>query len=163
MLDREKFLITDLLEGTHRDHWVQPRLHTAPPKPNPTSQSGVPTLPELRHSGPCPLPWAARSMPTALWGIAFPKPPAALSSQLHAVLSGPVAVPREHSSVLPLRSLWGAAAAMMPLLSLLCFAPNKPRHLSCSSYIFPSEPFTTFAAPLWTLSNSFMSFLYCGA
>jgi len=48
--------------------------------PNPTlmAESGVPALPELRHSGPCPVPWAARSMPTALWGTAFPSPPAAL-------------------------------------------------------------------------------------
>ena len=37
---------------------------------------------------PCPLPWAARSTPTALWGTAFPSPPAFLSSQLHSVLSG---------------------------------------------------------------------------
>uniref|UniRef100_A0A8B9T4B1 Calmodulin-binding domain-containing protein n=1 Tax=Anas platyrhynchos TaxID=8839 RepID=A0A8B9T4B1_ANAPL len=40
---------------------------------------------------------------------------------------------------------------------------NKPSDLSHSSYVFPSRPFTIFVALLWTLSNSFTSFLYCGA
>ena len=42
------------------------------------------------------------------------------------------------------------------------FRFNKPRYLSCSSYVFPSRPFTIFVALLWILSNYFMSSLYCG-
>ena len=120
------------LEGTRKDHQVQPRLHTAAPKPNPVSQSGAPMLHELWHSGPCLLPWAARSMPTALWDTAFPSPPAALAWQFCAIPLGPVIAPL---------LLWGAAAAMSPTLSLLCSVPNKFRALSHSSCTFPSGPF----------------------
>jgi len=48
-------------------------------------------------------------------------------------------------------------------LSLLLSRPNGPSALSRSSYVFPSRPFTIFVALLWTLSNSLMFFLYCGA
>ncbi|KAJ7408176.1 hypothetical protein WISP_122305 [Willisornis vidua] len=40
---------------------------------------------------------------------------------------------------------------------------NKPSDLSHSSHGFSSRPFTIFTAYLWTLTNSFVSFLYCGA
>ena len=46
--------------------------------------------------------------------------------------------------------------------SLLCSGLSKPRHLRCSSHILPSRLFTIFVALLWTFSNSFMPFLYCG-
>lgn len=39
---------------------------------------------------------------------------------------------------------------------------NKPRSLSHSSYVLTSRPLIIFAAILWTLASSFMSFLYCG-
>ena len=62
-----------------------------------------------------------------------------------------------------LRSLWGAAAAMMPLLSPLCSALNKCRNHNCPSHTLLSRPFTCFVALLRWLSYSFMAFLYCGA
>ena len=70
-------------------------------------------------------------------------PPDLPLMELHAIPSGPVAVTREYR-----------------LLSLLCSGPNNPRDFSCSSLVLPFRPFTIFVALLWTLSNSFMSFLY---
>lgn len=40
---------------------------------------------------------------------------------------------------------------------------NKLRDLSHSSYVLPSRPSTTFVVLFWIPSNSFMSFLCCGA
>ena len=42
------------------------------PSTNPTAQSGVPALPELRQLGAVPAALAACAMPSALWGTAFP-------------------------------------------------------------------------------------------
>ena len=53
-------------------------------------------------------------------------------------------------------------ATMIPPLSLLCSVLNKPRDLSHSSHTLPSRPFTNFAALLWMISNSSMSFSYYG-
>jgi len=61
-------------------------------------------------------------------------PPGPLLMQLHAILSGSVAVTRELSSALPRPSpdeeLQGT---MRPPLSLLCSGLSKPRDFSCSS------------------------------
>ena len=119
------------LEGTRKDHWVQPRLHTAAPKPNPVSQSGAPMLHELWHSGPCLLPWAARSMPTALWDTAFPSPPAALAWQLCTIPLGPVIAPL---------LLWGAAAAMSPTLSPTNSGPSATPHAPSPLDPFSDDP-----------------------
>ena len=67
-------------------------------------------------------------------------------TQFHAVPSGLVAVTREQSSALPLCSLWGAAAAMRPPLTLLFPERNETRNLSCSSYILTSKLFSIFIA-----------------
>lgn len=40
---------------------------------------------------------------------------------------------------------------------------NEPRNFSHSSYVMPFRPLAIFVALLWTLSNSFMFFLYHGA
>lgn len=47
-------------------------------------------------------------------------------------------------------------------LSLLYYRLNKTSDLSCSSYGFPSRPFTILVALPWRFYNSFMTFLYCG-
>jgi len=70
------------------------------------------------------------------------------SAKLHAISSGPVAVTREQSSELP---WWGAVGLHEASPQLLCSGLNKPRALSCFSYILPSRPFTVFIALLWTL------------
>ena len=51
---------------------------------------------------------------------------------------------------------------MRPPLSLLCSGLNKPRDLGCSSHTLPSRPFPIFVVLLWTVSNTFLSFLHCG-
>lgn len=54
------------LKGTHKDHRVQLLPpHRANQNPNPRSEGAIQTLPEYQHSGPCPLPRAACSMPTS--------------------------------------------------------------------------------------------------
>jgi len=58
----------------------------------------------------CPLPWAARSMPTALWCRPSPSPPAARPLTAPCCSLGPCRCHTEQSSALPLRSLWGAAS-----------------------------------------------------
>jgi len=90
------------LERTHKDHEVQLlALQRTNQKLDPVSKSTVQTRLELHHSGPCPQPWAARSMPTTLWCSPCPSPPAAPSvTQLHAVPLGPDTVTRERISVL---------------------------------------------------------------
>ena len=57
------------------------------PNPIPKSESAVQTLPELRHSGPYPMPWAGCSMPTTLWCI--PSPPAARPRATYTQLRRP--------------------------------------------------------------------------
>jgi len=80
----------------------RPSLHTRTPEIHTLSESAVQTLPELRHSGPCPLPWAGCSMPTALWCRPFPSPPAAPPlTQHHAVPLGPVAVTQSRAQGCP--------------------------------------------------------------
>lgn len=49
----------------------------------------------------------------------------------------------------------------VPDLNLL--QEKKPIYLSCSSFSFPSEPFSIFVSLLCMHSNSFRSFWYCGA
>ena len=149
LLEREKswkpvcvhLTCTEQLEWTHKDHQIQLlSLHRitqthclrAVSKHSLSSSS----------SGLCPLPWAARSMPTTLWCRPFPSPPAAPPlTQLHVVPSGPVAVTESRAQ-------------------LLCSGLNKPRHLSCSSYILSSRAFPIFTVLLWMLFNSFLSFSY---
>lgn len=61
------------LEGTHKDHRAQPpALHSTTQHPNPTSECSVQEPPELWGLWPCPLPWAACTMPAALWYRIFP-------------------------------------------------------------------------------------------
>ena len=113
-------------------------------------------------SGLCPLPWAARSMPTTLWCRPFPLPPAAPPlAQLHSVPSGPVTVRAELSAAppLPVRSCSRHEASPQ----LLCSALSMPRDLNCCTYVVYSRPFTIIVALLWMLLNSLMPFLYSGA
>jgi len=86
-----------------------------------------------------------------------PDPPL---SQLHAVPSGPVAVPRAELSTCPSATLMRKQATMRPPLGLLCSGLNKPRHLSHSSCVCLSRPCTIFVTLLWTLFNCFMSLYY---
>ena len=60
------------LEGIYEGHQVQPSPTQQHPSPNPTAESGVPVLPELRQLGAvpaalgavlCPLPSAAQPVP----------------------------------------------------------------------------------------------------
>lgn len=56
-----------MLGGLHKNHWVQLwALHVTISNPNPMSEGGVQTLPELQHMRLCPLPWAACAMITTL-------------------------------------------------------------------------------------------------
>ena len=102
------------------------------PCPPPSGADPVPN-PQL------PLPWHS-SMP-------FPR---ALSLSHRAELSA--------APPLPVRSCSHHEASPQ----LLCSALSQPRDLSHSSYILPSGLYTSFIALLWRLSNSFMSFSYCG-
>jgi len=83
-------------------------------------------------------------------------------TRLQEALLGPVAVNREQSSVLPLRYLWGAAAARRPPLSSSALDwTHKPQTSDTSHmYSLPSRQFTVFVAFFWTLSNSFVGFLF---
>lgn len=90
------------------------------------SENVVQLLLELQKLEAWPLPWRDCSSAWPSSGEeSFPdiQPDPSLS-QLHAIPSGPVS--REHCSVLPLCSLWEAAAAMRPL----CSGPSKPRELN---------------------------------
>ena len=148
------------MEETHKNHQVQSR---APPKTQTQCLRVV-----YQHSlssgssGPCLLPWGAVPCPMPSEAEPFPNPPIPPLTHFHAVPSGPVVVTESRAQrcpPLPVRSCSCHEAS----LSLLCSGPNKPRGLSCSSYLLPFKPFTIFAALLWTLSNSFTSFLYCSA
>ena len=76
--------------------------------------------------------------------------PQALSLSQRAELSA--------ASLLPVRSCSCHEASPQ----LLCSGLNRARDLSHSSYLLPSKQFTIIIALLWVLSNSFISFLYCG-
>ena len=61
----------------HKDHGVQlPAPHSTTQKSKHMSEGAVQMLFELWHWGPRPPPWAARSMPAALWHSPLPQPPA---------------------------------------------------------------------------------------
>ena len=87
-----------------------------------------------------------------------PNPPL---TQFHAVLSNSVTATQSRAQCCPsapceeLQPPWGLPSATLDLT-------NKPNDFNCSSYDLPSRPFPFFVALLWMLSNSFMSFLYCG-
>jgi len=74
---------------------------------------------------------------------------------------GPCRCHREQSSALPLCSLWGAAAAMRPPLSLPCSGLNRPRDLSCFLiYCSPSHwPYVV----VWTLVEAHAQGKVCGS
>ena len=64
-----------------------------------------------------------------------------------------------------------SAAPLLPVRScrrheasppLLCSALSTPRDLSCSSHTLLYRTFIIFVVLLWMLTNSFVSFLYCG-
>ena len=79
--------------------------HRTTQKSEHMSETVIQTLLELQHSGPCPLPCAAHSMPTALWCSSFPSPPAAPPLTAPCRSLGPCRCHTEQSSALPLRSL----------------------------------------------------------
>lgn len=66
------------------------------------------------------------------------------------------------SSVLPLRSLWWAAAIIRSPLSLPSSGLNTPRDLSWFLVPLALKPFAIFIALLWTFTNTFVCFLFCG-
>ena len=68
----------------------------------------------------------------------------------------------EISSAAPLSS-WGAVVHHEFFFQSSVSGQNKPRDLSWFLYVFPPRSFTIFLALLYTLSESLMSFLYCGA
>ena len=83
-------------------------------------------------------------------------------TQLHTISSGNVAVTESRAQrcpPLPVRSCSCHEASPQ----LLCSGPSTPKDLSCSSHTSPSRTFAFFLALLWTLSHSFMPFLYCSA
>ena len=89
----------------------------------------------------CPLPCAARSMPTALWCRPFPWPPAAPPlAQLRAVPSGPVTATKSRAQrcpTLPVRSCSHHEASPQ----LLCSSLRAPKDCSGSPYILDlSQP-----------------------
>jgi len=124
------------LEGTHKDHWVQLWApHRTTQNPTPMPKSTVKMLLALQQLKPMPTALLVQNLSlTPTWPSL---------TQLHAVLSGPVAVIREISSapLLPHEELqppWGFPSASSAL--------NKPKDLSHSSRALPSQPFTTFVA-----------------
>jgi len=61
------------MERTHKGHQVQLQaLCRTMQNSNPMLESTFQFLIELWYLGPCPLPWAARSMPTTLWRTTCP-------------------------------------------------------------------------------------------
>jgi len=70
--------------------------------------------------------------------------------------------PESRSQRCPSTSCEKLKATMRPSLSLFFSRLNKPRYLSCSSYVFIHRPFTIYIVLFWTPSNGFL-FLYCGA
>jgi len=86
-----------------------PWLLTDCPKANPMSENVVQTLPEFQHLRPCPLPWAACSMPTAplVQTLSLtPSCPSPGTAPCHSLRS--CLCHREQSSALPLHSQWGS-------------------------------------------------------
>ena len=95
-----------------------------------------------------PVPW-----PPPSGADPFPNPPLSLPwhSSMRFLWAISVTESRaQHCEELQLP--WG--------LNLLCSGLSKPRHLSHSSYILSSRPFTIFAAPLF---SSFTFFLHCSS
>ena len=145
-------LIHRIIESQSIPSWKGPTriiksnswLHKGPPKIQTVClKAPSKCLFNSSSSGLCPLPWAARSMPTTLWCRPFPSPPTAPPlTQHHAVLWGPVAVRAELSAapLLPPRSCSRHEASPQ----LLCSGPNKSRALSCCSWILFSRLFIIF-------------------
>jgi len=100
------------------------------------------------------LPWAACSSAWPPSGEELSLTPSCPSPDTAPCRSlGPCRCHTEQSSALPLRSLWGAAAAMRPPLSSSALGWANPG-TSAAPHVFPSIPFTISAALLQTLSNS---------
>jgi len=132
------------LEGTHK-------LLVSHRTTQKSNASWTPPGPVL-----CPLPLGVSSRAQAPFSkepFPNPSPDAAPCRSL-----GPCRCHREQSSALPLRSLWGAAAAIRPPLSLPCSGLSTSRDLNCFLCILPSRTFATFITLFWMLSNSFMYF-----
>jgi len=102
---------------------------------------------------PCPPPSGAD-----------PSPDHQLSLPRHSSMRFPRAVSLSRRAKLsaapplPVRSCSRHEASPQLLYSGL----NSPGDPCCSSHILPLMPLCTFVALLWTLSNSCMSFFYCG-
>ena len=116
-------------------------------------------------SGLCPLPWAACSMPTALWGRIFPRPPPAPllmqhpcheqgHPQLHQVLRASsnltLSVSGDGASTTSLGNLCQCLTTTLIVITL--FLMSKLNLLSSSFKPFPLvlSPHTL----LWSLSHS---------
>jgi len=112
------------VEGTHKDHQLQPLApHRTTQYLNPVSECGVQTLCELQHLGSWPLPWAARSVPTALWCRSFPNSHSAPPlTHPHAVPSGPFAVTESRAQCCSVRSCSCHQASPQ----LICSGLSKP-------------------------------------
>jgi len=65
--------LQNILSGRDPQGSLSSTLASTQHRPTPVAESTVPMLRALAV-GPCPLPWAACSMPTALWGRTFPQP-----------------------------------------------------------------------------------------
>jgi len=152
-------MIESKLEWTHKDHWAQlVAPHSTTWNPNPMSENGI------QHS----LNSTTGAVPTALCSPFHAHRPLGQILSLTRSCPSPDTAPccshrpslchREQSSALPLCSLWRAAAAMRPPLSSSALRWTSQG----TSHILPSGSFTIFIAFLQMLSNSFMSFLYCG-
>jgi len=121
------------LEGTHRDHWVQPHAphSTTQPQPHTWEQgSRAPWAPCYAH---CPLGQNLSITPTSF------SPDSAPHCSLRPY--------HHHQSAVLLLPVWSCSHHEASP-QLLCSGANS---LSCFSYTLPSRPFPIFIALLWIL------------
>ena len=109
----------------------------------------------LNASSLVPQPGPGPDLPTSLWWQTCPSFPSPDTAPCRSL--GPCLCHREQSSVLSLCS----PPEGLQLPQLLCSGLNKLRDLSHSSDALHSRLFNTFAALLWIVCSSFMSFLFC--
>lgn len=157
------------LEGAHKDHWIQLLAPHRTPKNQSICLRVIQMLLELCQAQchDCflrePVSVANHPLGEKPFPDVQPEPPMV---QFHSIPLGPVTgCQREKISACPPILLLMKLQAAMRLPLSLFSRLNKPSDFSCSSYmyIFPSIPFTIFAVLAWILSDSFMSFLNCGA